>query len=312
MAPTQHGFDESFGFGDAEAAAMGGKKKKEKLNQDDRVFARKTADFIDRHQDRPWCVYLAFHAPHGPHTKEPEYTSRYSDAPEDRRGLLAAMALHDDAVGIVLEKLRELKAEENTLIFYISDNGGTRYQGRNAKWKRGSENKPYLGGKGLDMESGIRVPYVVQWKGHLPAGKTCDRPVISLDVIPTALAASGAEPLPNYDLDGVNLLPYLKGEKTSDPHDVLFWRWRREQAIRVGDWKLIISPDRFGYKDWALFDLSSDIEERHDLTARIPKSRWICGKDGKVERITSSHWSQHQRRHRSVTSQSPNQCLQHE
>ena len=270
QAPEQHGFDESYGFYDAETDASGGKKKKGKFNHDDRVFARKAADFMARHQDQPWCVYLAFHAPHGPHTKEPEYTSRYSDCPEDRRGLLAAMALHDDAVGIVLEKLREVEIEENTLIFYISDNGGTRYKGRNAKWQEGSANDPFRGGKGVDMEGGIRVPYLVQWKGHLPAGRTYDRPLISLDVIPTALAAAGATPLPDYKLDGVNLLPFLKGEQFSDPHEVLFWRWREELAIRAGDWKLVKSP-RFYNKDWWLIDLGSDIEERHDLTAEHPE-----------------------------------------
>ena len=96
--------------------------------------------------------------------------------------------------------------------------------------------------------------------------------MISLDVIPTALAAAGAKPLPNYDLDGVNLLPFLKGEKTNDPHDVLFWRWRKEQAVRVGDWKLVTSQDKkSGHPKWALIDLSSDIKERNDLTAKHPE-----------------------------------------
>ena len=140
--------------------------------------------------------------------ESPEYMSRYSDAPEDRRGLLAAMALQDDAVGIVLEKLREVKAEENTLIFYISDNGGTRYQGRNAKWKRGSENKPYRGGKGVGWRAGFVFLSSCNGRANFQRDKTYDRPVISLDVIPTALAASGAKPIPNYDLDGVNLLPF--------------------------------------------------------------------------------------------------------
>ena len=274
MSPTQHGFDESFGFSDFHKLVENLKgKKRQKVVEDDRVFASKTADFIQRHKDQPWCVYLAFHAPHGPHTKLEEYTSKFTNAPEDRQGFFAAMTLLDDAVGIVLAKLRELKAEENTLIFFISDNGGTRYVGRSAKWQQGSENKPLLGGKGASLEGGIREPFFVQWKGHLPAGKNYDRPVSSLDVIPTALDAAGAKPLPNYELDGVNLLPFLKGEKTTDPHEALFWRWRSEWAIRVGDWKLVKSDDkRRGHKDWALIDLKSDIEERTDLTAKHPET----------------------------------------
>ena len=218
------------------------------------------------------CVYLAFHASHGLHTRLKEYTSRYSNAPKDRQGLYAAMALLDDAVGIVLQKLRELNMEENTLIFFIGDNGGTHYEGRDARWQLGSANEPFSGGKGASLEGGIRLPYLVQWKGHIPGGKTYDRPVVSLDVIPTALAAAGATRLPNYDLDGVNLLPFLKGKQTSDPHEVLFWRWRKEQAVRVGDWKLVTSQDKVsGHKKWALIDLISDIEERNDLTAKHPE-----------------------------------------
>ena len=94
----------------------------------------------------------------------------------------------------------------------------------------------------------------------------------SLDVIPTSLGAAGAKPLRNYELDGVNLLPFLNGEKTTDPHEALFWRWRSEWAIRVGDWKLVKSDDKKrGHKDWALIDLKSDIEERNDLTAKHPE-----------------------------------------
>ena len=168
MAPTQHGFDESFGFIDFHKMVNPKGKKKQKMVEDDRVFASKTADFIQRHKDQPWCVYLAFHAPHGPHTNLEEYTSKFADAPEDRQGFFAAMALLDDAVGILLLKLRELKMEKNTLIFFISDNGGTRYNGRSSKWQQGSENKPFLGGKGASLEGGIREPFFVQWKGHLP------------------------------------------------------------------------------------------------------------------------------------------------
>ena len=270
MAPTQHGFDESFGF--AEEQKERGKTGKASRASDDRIFARETADFIGRHKDQPWCVYLAFHAPHTPHTSEREYTSKFADAPKDRQGALAALALLDDAVGIVLTKLRELKAEDNTLIFFIGDNGGTRYEARSVAWQKGTENKPFRGGKGNTVEGGIRVPYLVQWKGHLPAGKTYDRPVISLDVIPTALGAAGATPLANYELDGVNLLPFFNGEKTTDPHEVLYWRWRREQAVRLGDWKLVNSEaKRFGHKGWALIDLKTDIEERTDLTAKHPE-----------------------------------------
>jgi arylsulfatase A-like enzyme len=123
-----------------------------------------------------------------------------------------------------------------------------------------------LGKKGSSLEGGIRVPFIVQWRGTLPAGKIYERPIISLDVLPTALAAAGAKPLAGIVLDGVNLLPFLKGEP-GDPHAVLFWRWRAEQAVRQGDWKLVRGKE---HREWWLIDLSKDIKEATDLTPQHP------------------------------------------
>lgn len=268
MLPTQHGFDESFGYNDYEKVAKKGIDIAPALHAvDDRVFGRKTADFIGRHRDAPWFVYLALHAPHTQQVDFGNYRARFPDAPKERRGVLSVMAQQDEAVGTVLAKLRELKQEENTLIFFISDNGGTRRGEGETKHLTGSLNTPFSGDKGTALEGGIRVPFLVQWRGTLPAGKTYDRPIISLDVLPTALAAAGAKPLGESAIDGVNLLPFFKGGQAGDPHSILFWRWRSEQAVRQGDWKLVRGKED---REWRLIDLKHDVKEQHDLTADHP------------------------------------------
>jgi arylsulfatase A-like enzyme len=268
LLPTQHGFDESFGYPDYDKVAKKGSDIAPAPHaHDDRVFARKTADFIARHRDTPWFVYLALHAPHMQLVDFGGYRARFADAPKDRLGVLSVMAQQDEAVGTVLAKLRELKQEEDTLVFFISDNGGTRRSEGETKHFTGSLNTPFTGDKGTALEGGIRVPFIVQWQGHLPAGKTYDRPVSALDVLPTALAAANVPPLADLALDGVNLIPFLRGQDAADPHEVLFWRWRSEQAVRMGDWKLVRGKEQ---KQWRLIDLSRDVKEQHDLTAQHP------------------------------------------
>ena len=276
MLPTQHGFDESFGYPDYEKVAQKGSDIAPSPHaHDDRVFARKAAEFIQRHREQPFFIYLALHAPHYQQADFGGYKERFHDAGPGRLGVLSVMAQQDAAVGQVLQALRDCSLETNTLIFFISDNGGTRWPEMppGSKHLYGSLNTPFNGHKGTSLEGGIRVPFIVQWTGHLPAGKTYDRPVSSLDVLPTALKVAGASAQENSTkseatLDGVNLLPFLLGEDTSEPHAALFWRWRAEQAIRMGDWKLVCGKEQ---KHWRLIDLSHDVKEEHDLTTQHPE-----------------------------------------
>jgi len=269
MFPTQHGFDESFGYNDyGKVAEKGSDIVPSPHAYDDRVFARKAADFIGRHRDEPWFVYLALHAPHTQQVDFGDYSARFPGTSKERLGVLSVMAQEDEAVGTVLAKLRELKEEGNTLIFFLSDNGGTRRSEGEPKHFTGSINTPFAGDKGTVYEGGIRIPFIVQWKDTLPAGKSYDRPVISLDMLPTALAAARAKPLANCSLDGVNLLPFLKDTQPGDPHNALFWRWRSEQAVRQGDWKLLRGRDNHA---WRLIDLSKDLKEETDLTPQYPE-----------------------------------------
>jgi arylsulfatase A-like enzyme len=166
----------------------------------------------------------------------------------------------DDSVGAVLAKLRQAGLEEQTLIFFFSDNGGPTVE-------LTSSNKPLSGGKGQLLEGGIRIPLLVQWKGHLPAGEVYQHPVISLDILPTALAAAGVAVPDSAGLDGVNLLPYLSGGASGPPHQRLFWRYGPQGALRQGDWKLY----QRGTNPPQLFDLSTDLGEQHNLAEKKPE-----------------------------------------
>jgi arylsulfatase A-like enzyme len=226
-------------------------------------FAKEALSFIERHRNQPFFVYLAFNAVHAPLQAPEEYIAKFKHITNPTRQIFAAMlSALDDAVGMVLAKLRELKLEENTLIFFISDNGGPTRQ-------TSSRNDPLRGFKGQVLEGGIRVPFLMQWKGHLPAGKVYEHPVIALDICPTILAAVGAE-IPK-ELDGVNLLPYLTGEAKGEPHTALFWRYGRQWAVRAGDFKLVCCPQEFGSEEPQLFNLAEDIGEKTNLAPKMPQ-----------------------------------------
>jgi arylsulfatase A-like enzyme len=285
--PLQRGFDEYYGFlGGAHSYLDAGADKANPIMRGTTpttdidgyttdAFAREAVKFIDAHQTGPWFCYLAFNAVHGPLEATEKYLSRFPSIDEKKRRTYAAMqSAMDDAVGKVLAKVRELGQEENTLIFFLSDNGGPTAQTTSA-------NGPLRGFKAQTWEGGIRVPFLVQWKGHIPAGKVDDRPVIQLDIHPTALAAAGVAVKPEWKLDGVNLLPYLTGDKTGAPHEALYWRFGPQVAIRMGDWKLVkgggsagiagIEPGAKATIEGAeLYNLAKDIGETTNLAEQEP------------------------------------------
>jgi len=181
-----------------------------------------------------------------------------------RRTYAAMMSAMDDAIGQVTAKLRAAGLEENTLVCFISDNGGPTMPGTTIN---GSSNAPLRGSKRQTLEGGIRVPFLVSWKGKLPAGKIYEQPVIQLDLNATALAAAGITASPDWKLDGVNLLPYLDGKNAQPPHAALYWRFGNMMAIRQGDWKLV-QYDNTGRH---LYQLGKDIGEKENLLAKEPE-----------------------------------------
>jgi arylsulfatase A-like enzyme len=188
-----------------------------------------------------------------------------------RRTYAAMMVAMDDAVGEVIAELKKDKLLEQTLIFFISDNGGPTMKGTTVN---GSINAPLRGSKRSTLEGGIRVPFFMAWPGQVPAGAVDNRPVIQLDIHATALAAAGVATKPEWKLDGVNLLPYLSDKKTELPHESLFWRFGAQMAIRTGDWKLVkydlAAENGAGTSPAKLYNLKDDIGEKVDLTAKQP------------------------------------------
>lgn len=282
--PNKRGFDEFYGFlggahtylnagGDGRDPIQHNGVPVERVDYTTEAFAAQAVKFIEANKERPWLAYVPFNAVHGP--LEPgKYEERFSGIADERRrkfaGLLSAL---DDAVGSLLAKVREIGAEENTLIFFLSDNGGPTRQIT-------SGNGPLRGFKATTWEGGVRVPFLAQWKGRLPAGKVEERPVIQLDILPTALAAAGGEIDPAWKLDGVNLLPYLTGEKAEAPHEALYWRFGGQIAIRKGDWKLVKAATseqpvgQLGFKGdpegAELYNLANDLGEQTNLAEQEP------------------------------------------
>jgi len=272
LHPMKRGFGEFFGFlGGAHqyletsarrtARIMRGTEiitEKEYLTD---AFAREAVAFIDRRKAAPFFLYLPFNAVHAPLEAIEKYLDRFASVADlRRRTFLAMQSAMDDAVGRVLSKLRQEKLEENTLIFFISDNGGPTLS-------TSSGNGPLRGYKGMVLEGGIRVPYMVQWKGRIPAGKISDQPVISLDIHPTAVAAAGGSIPASAKLDGVNLLPHLAGKAAGQPHEALYWRFGPQAAIRKGTWKV----DMLAGAAPQLFNLAEDIGEAKDLASAQPE-----------------------------------------
>ena len=210
-------------------------------------------DFIDNNKDRRFLCYMPFNAIHGPFQAPKELVDKYDDEPNhDRRLVKAMLESLDQNIGKVLHALKRNHLEENTLIVFLSDNGG----------HDASPNLPLRGKKGTFWEGGLRVPFCMRWKGVIPAGMTYRHPVISLDMMPTFISAAGGVIDPKWNLDGVNLLPHVTTERDSSAHSELYWAWGARKAIRSGDFKAVSTDDG---KVWQLFDLSADIGEQTDL-----------------------------------------------
>ncbi len=235
------------------------------------LFRREALGFVRQHRDRPFFLYVPFNAPHGgsAFAKEgkdgakegvqaPEkFIKMYPNRdPKDRvTKYLAAVTCMDEAIGELLSTLKELGLEENTLVMFSSDNGGSGNGG----------NAPLRGGKSTVFEGGLRVPFIARWPGKIPPGRVTDEFLTSLEIFPTCLAAAGVKPPKGVKLDGFDMLPVLQGRQKS-PRTEMFWEHRLDHAARVSQYKWIETPKFKG-----LFDLSADPGEKNDLSAQKPE-----------------------------------------
>ncbi len=218
-------------------------------------------DFIKRHRDEPFFLFASFNAPHSPLQATEEDLLLFDHIQDpDRKTYLAMVHRLDQNVGKILDALQSEGLEENTIVVFLSDNGGP--VDNNA-----SLNAPFNGQKGILLEGGLRVPFMMKWPAKIPANSRYHQAVTSLDLMPTFLEAVGMDPEEIEELEGKNLLPYALGNEEKAPHNILKWRFTISAGILEDNWKLIRLPDRLPL----LFDLSKDPSELENLSLKHPE-----------------------------------------
>ena len=280
LVPEKRGFDEFFGF------LIGGHRYfPEDLTLNDLTEARRQMDgyitkiydngkrintkkylteelsdnavkFIEDNSDNPFFLYLSYNAPHTPLQARTKDLERNKHIDIEKRQTYAAMVSSmDDGIGLILDKLEQKNIFENTIVFFFSDNGGV-------EWYNFSDNGPLRGIKGDFFEGGIRVPFAMQWPNKIEPGTIYDKPIIALDIFATVVSAAKAEKHIKNEIDGVNLIPYLSGNKPGSPHEYLYWK-NPDKDIDV------IRDDRYKYlrikNDEYIFDLKNDISEESNI-----------------------------------------------
>ena len=223
-------------------------------------FANKGIEFVERHKAGPFFLTLSFNAPHDPFQVPKKYFDRiHGVADTVKRVYYGMIEALDDAVGDVLKKIEAEGLINNTMIFFISDNGGATYT-------RATDNAPLRGGKCTHFEGGLSVPFFIKYPAEVNAGQVYNNAVSALDIFSTIAAVSGAVLAIDRVYDGVNLLPFCKAS-AGVPHDEFFWRSGYSKAYRKGDWKLYVNEKN---KVHYLFNIAEDREEDNDLSASRP------------------------------------------
>lgn len=233
------------------------------------ALSKDAARFIANSKE-PFCLYVAYNAPHGPMEAPENLLKKYRHIPDLGRRTYAAMVdSMDQGIGIIVDALRQTGKFDNTLIFFLGDNGAM-LPSEALQFGDWSNNSPFKRGKGSMFEGGIHVPFLVHWPRGLPAGVTYDAPVIALDIAATAVAVGGGS-TEGPPMDGVNLIPYLTGESGGVPHDALFWRIQDSTGWAVRTPTLKYLREHPSNQAPQLFDMVSDPFEEHDLAAERPE-----------------------------------------
>ncbi|WP_430817230.1 sulfatase family protein [Carboxylicivirga sp. RSCT41] len=285
--PNQKGFDYYYGFLNGAHSyykselEMGSKKAHWPLFENNtpvtfdgyltEVFTKKAVQFIEESQDQPFFLYVAYNAVHHPWEVPDEYIERLAHISLPNRRKFAAMVLAlDDGIGQMMKVLEQYGISDNTIVVFISDNGSPQGQ---AKVGTPNDHMSSTGGlrgwKGDTYEGGIRVPFLIKWPGMLHSGNY-NKPVSNLDILPTLANYLNIKETPYFD--GVDLLPYLKGEKQGNPHEILYWRRDDDYAVRKGDWKLCWNNRGMKNTETAeLFNLAEDPKEQYNLAEEFPE-----------------------------------------
>jgi len=230
------------------------------------VIGTESIDFIKNHRknnpDEPFFLYTAFSAPHTPFQTTKKYYERFSHIKSPAQRVYYSMiAQMDDAIGKILNEIKAQGIEDQTLIMFSSDNGG-------AVYTKGTTNAPLKGGKMTLFEGGLKVPFMMKWKGVIPAGTVSNNSVIQTDFFVTAAEASGIKLPKDRVYDGINLLPYILNKKSTKPHETIFWRTHYASIILKDSWKLMINHRQNKIR---LYDIKNDPGEKKNLAQKYPQ-----------------------------------------
>ncbi|MGJ8641190.1 MAG: sulfatase family protein [Opitutaceae bacterium] len=235
------------------------------------ALSRDAARFVED-SDQPFCLYLAYNAPHSPLQAPQSYIDKYTHIEDRKRRTYAAMIdAMDEGIGMVVDALKASGKYENTLIFFLSDNGGAVPQPWN-KYEDWADNGPFKDGKTAVYEGGVHVPFIMHWPAGLPKGKRYSNPVSALDITATAVALAGGDNSAPK-LDGVNLVPFITGESTGIPHEAIFWRERGDMtwAVRTPRAKYLHQNGKS--KGPELYNMVEDPYETNNIVDAFPELR---------------------------------------
>ncbi|MEM6883431.1 MAG: sulfatase-like hydrolase/transferase [Verrucomicrobiota bacterium] len=236
------------------------------------ALSKDAARFV-KDSEKPFCLYLAYNAPHGPLHAPKELIEKYSKKVENkqRATYLAMIDSMDHGIGLVVDALKETGKFENTLIFFLSDNGGVQPKPNhmNETW---ADNGPLRNGKGSMREGGSRVPFIAHWPKGIKAGIKYEMPISSLDIAATTVALGGGD-TSGKPLEGVNLVPYLNGEKSGPPHQAIFWRTNNgiSWCVRTPEAKFLL--ESHGATEPELYDMVNDPYESKNIIDEKPELR---------------------------------------
>ncbi|WP_111708183.1 sulfatase-like hydrolase/transferase [Lutibacter citreus] len=224
--------------------------------------------FVEDNKEKSFFLFLSYNAPHQPLQAPKEDIARYAHIKNKKRRVYAAMVdVMDRGIGNVVSALENHDLRENTLIFFLSDNGGPVPSKHSPNKGNGSSNAPFRGGKTDYYEGGVHVPFIASWPAKIESGQVYNQPVISLDISRTAVEVAGGNATSGNKMEGVNLIPYLNGKRSDAPHDALYWRFLSTKSIISGGYKYI----QKGKSNPELFNLEKDIEEQNDILDKNPE-----------------------------------------
>ncbi|SCX99726.1 Arylsulfatase A [Nonlabens sp. Hel1_33_55] len=282
---TNQGFDEGFEMTGHYDFKTSPHQDMDKSRFSADVITEKTIEFIkeSKAKDQPFFAYVPFYLVHKPLEPKAEYLKHFKGKLKGNKGVgpdeikvLAMIKSLDESVGQLIQALKDLNLEDDTIIVFTSDNG-------HYKTESDIFNQPYRGVKGETLEGGIRVPYIFKWKDNIEAGSSSKEPIIHVDIYPTILGLTQTNQPQNYILDGEDLSPILLGESTETVRDALVWeytnyaRWNEKKQEFASSWVNVIQMDGFKMTEdvesgnYYLYNLTTDPYETKEVAAQIPK-----------------------------------------